>query len=292
MKRILTYVGRLLYFIFHGFKNDRCGRQAASLTLATFFAFIPALALVLSVTKELAFDADIIAWTRTQASVYPESIQSLIENLITLVTETNFLALGIIGIVFLFGTVFKLIRLIESFFNEIWMVKEERSMLSRYLHYFFVMTLLPLTMLALIFINMIFSSRYLLAAIELATDDKIYIHRLISLASVVMMILLFAFLYFFLPNTKVNKRSALTAATLVGVMFVILQKLILNFLFFISERNSIYGAFAFFPVLIYTINVGWLLVLAGAQICRADQNLELLSKGQLETISKGNESSK
>jgi membrane protein len=59
-----------------------------------------------------------------------------------------------------------------------------------------------------------------------------------------------------------------------GTVFVFIQWVYIHFQVGVSRYNAIYGSFAALPLFIIWMQLSWLIVLLGAEISFADQNLE------------------
>jgi membrane protein len=76
-----------------------------------------------------------------------------------------------------------------------------------------------------------------------------------------------------MPNTNVKFKSALIAAVLAGSTFQFVQWGYIYFQVGVSQYNAIYGSFAAFPMFLVFLQISWLIVLFGAEISYAHQNV-------------------
>ena len=77
-----------------------------------------------------------------------------------------------------------------------------------------------------------------------------------------------------MPNTKVKFKSAFIASVISGTIFVLVQWLYIHFQVGVSKYNTIYGSFAALPLFLIWLQMSWLIVLFGAEISFAVQNVE------------------
>ena len=77
-----------------------------------------------------------------------------------------------------------------------------------------------------------------------------------------------------MPNTKVKFGSAFVGGVLAGTLFHIWQWAYLKFQVFLSGYGVIYGSFAALPLFLIWLQYSWLIVLLGAEIAFASQNVE------------------
>jgi membrane protein len=83
---------------------------------------------------------------------------------------------------------------------------------------------------------------------------------------------LLAFLYIFMPNTKVPYKSGLLAGFVAGSLFNLFQWAYVFFQVGLARYNAIYGSFAALPLFILWLNYSWTIVLLGAEMACAHQN--------------------
>ncbi len=80
-------------------------------------------------------------------------------------------------------------------------------------------------------------------------------------------------MYKFIPNHIVLYRHAIKAALLSGPVFTIMQYLFLETQIFVTRLNTIYGAVAAIPLFMFWLNFGWFIILIGAELSYAFQNV-------------------
>jgi len=96
----------------------------------------------------------------------------------------------------------------------------------------------------------------------------------------------FTFLYMFMPNTRVKFKPALIAGIVAGTIFVLTQWAYINFQVGVSRYSAIYGSFAALPLFIIWLQISWLIILLGAEISFAGQNLQQYEfESDIENIS-------
>ena len=77
-----------------------------------------------------------------------------------------------------------------------------------------------------------------------------------------------------MPNTKVNFKSALIGGIIAGTMFQLLQWGYIYFQGMLTGYGAIYGSFAALPLFLIWMQTSWLIVLFGAEVAFANQNIE------------------
>jgi membrane protein len=94
---------------------------------------------------------------------------------------------------------------------------------------------------------------------------------------------LLTFIYIVLPNTKVSFKSAFYAAVVAGSMYRLVQWIYITFQIGVTKYNAIYGSLAAVPLLLVWIQMSWLIVLVGAEISFAIQNVNMY-KSEIDSL--------
>jgi membrane protein len=85
--------------------------------------------------------------------------------------------------------------------------------------------------------------------------------------------IMFLVLYMALPNTKVKFVNAGIAALFTSVFFNIFQQIYIWGQVFLNRYNVVYGSFAAVPLLLMFIQISCIIMLLGAEIAYASQNV-------------------
>jgi membrane protein len=80
-------------------------------------------------------------------------------------------------------------------------------------------------------------------------------------------------LFIVMPNTKVRFRSAVVAGFIAGTSLQLLLWFYFGLQLGLSKLGAIYGSFAAFPLFIMVLQSSWIIVLLGAEISFANQNV-------------------
>jgi membrane protein len=83
----------------------------------------------------------------------------------------------------------------------------------------------------------------------------------------------FAFMYAFIPHTKVRLSAAIFGGVVGGVLWQSAQWFYIHWQIGAAKYNAIYGSFAQLPLLLMWIYISWLVVLLGSEVSYAWQNL-------------------
>ncbi len=79
-------------------------------------------------------------------------------------------------------------------------------------------------------------------------------------------------IYLFFPNTRVKTIPAAIGALFAGFFWFKTQNLYLSLQLGVAKYNAIYGSFATLPLFLIWMYIGWIFILAGAQLAFACQN--------------------
>jgi len=117
--------------------------------------------------------------------------------------------------------------------------------------------------------------------VRLLTDKMVFLGPagsllpgLLKLLPYCMVWILFTVLYVLMPNTKVNLRSGFLGGILAGTMYQVVQWIYIKFQIGVSTYGAIYGSFAALPLFLIWLQTSWLVVLLGAEISFAEQNVD------------------
>ncbi|MCK4859219.1 MAG: YihY/virulence factor BrkB family protein, partial [Candidatus Omnitrophica bacterium] len=181
-----------------------------------------------------------------------------------------------IGVAILFWIVIKVLGNIEESFNDIWGIKHARSIGQKLSDYLSIMLICPILVIMSSSITVFITSQIVLITQKLTLLGAIspLIFALLKLLPYCVIWILFTFIYIFMPNTKVNFRSGLLAGIVAGTIYQIVQFAYINFQIGVAKYNAIYGSFAALPLFLVWLQISWLVVLFGAELSFAYQNVE------------------
>jgi len=255
-----------------GFVRDQLLLRASALTYFTVLSIVPLLAIMIAV-------ADAVGVTGNFAGMVVDHVAAgspeAREKILALVEKANFGALGSIGAATLFLTTVLGISNIERSFNKIWGVKQVRSWGRRLPDYLAVLVVAPV--LAGSGLSLATTLKSELAVQKLMSVPgflPLYTYGLEQLPAVVLS-LAFAFLIWFLPNTRVRPSAALLGGFVAGFLVLAAQEAYLGMSIGVTRARALYGIFAQLPLLFVWIYFFWAIVLFGAEVAFAYQNLDL-----------------
>jgi membrane protein len=276
VKSAYIHVTKTIILAIRGFKRDDIDTRASALTYSTILSIVPLLAVVVGVASGFGMRETVRNSLYTYFPGHAKELAKAFdfaENYLTMSQGGVFIG---IGLLFLFYTIFNLISSIEFTFNEIWQIKQQRSLKRKITDYMAMFIVLP-AMLVIssglsLFISTI-SNTFLQEYVFFTPVAEFFLR----LTPYVITFLFFTALYIIVPNTKVKFPNALAAGFVVGCAFQVFQNLYISGVIWVSRYNAVYGSFAALPLLFLWVQLSWLLTLFGAEIAYASQNVKKFS---------------
>lgn len=272
-RRFACQQGQLWSVVIRDFFADRCILRASALTFTTLLSIVPLLALMFSVLKGFGVQNSLEPLLLKHLAIGSGDVVTLI---IKYINNTNVARLGTIGLVFLVITVLTLLSNIEKSFNDVWGVEETRSLLRRFTDYFSVVTIGPVFLVVAISMTSTLKSQTLVQSLLSKAYIGEFVVLLFNILPFMVMWLVFAGLYLFMPNIKVSPRAALIGGICGGTIWQISQWSYLYFQVGVARYNAIYGTMAALPIFMMWIYLSWAIVLFGLEVTYAIQNLQTI----------------
>ena len=255
-----------------GFVRDHLLLRASALSYFTVLSLIPLLAVVISIVGSVGIGGDFADMiVRQIAAGNPEAQARILER----IRDVNFAGLGTLGAAALLVTTVLGISTVESDLNAIWGVRQQRTLARRFADYLAVLVVGPLLLATALSLATTLQSQWLV--------QKLIEYRLFSLvydlglqqAPTVVLATAFAFLYWFLPNTQVRPLAAILGGVVAGMLVVLAQGIYLGMIVGSARYDVLFGGFAALPLLFVWIYLFWAVVLFGAEVAFAYDNLPL-----------------
>lgn len=308
-----SWTKRWLRFIIlsgHGAIQNKLPSQSAALSYYTLIAIGPLLALAIMVSGFVLQQRDddfaveslnkIIVFVAPQVSLEIDENPSpdhegnvslnpqLVELINNLVSKARSGAVGLLGSIVLIFISIQLISSIENTFNQIWGVRRGRTLSHRIVTYWTLISLGAVLAFAAMTLLAGSTIAHLLNHFPLEVGRSI--EQLLKLGaplfSFVVIAVLLALFYRFIPNTTVKWIPALAGAVLVTGLLMLNNYLSFVYIDRVIRAQSLYGSIAIIPILLFGLFVFWLFILAGGQLSYCLQNFSLLTNSRMwENIS-------
>ena len=284
-KRAAIRIQKIIVLVARSFGSKAISIRADHLTYALLFAIVPILAMVLAIAKGFGFSELI----EDRLSKSPVGESELVPTVLEMVhryldTSAEGVFIGI-GIIILIVAVYSFFRSVETSFNEIWNVKQNRSLARQAANYLSILFLIPVLIIVTIGLNI-----YLHSAAENWQMFE-FLNRFrdggLNFIQFVMATIIFMWMYIAIPNTKVRFVSGLIPGLITAALLMAIEALSVYVVAYLSRTSIVYGAFAFIPMLLIVVKWISLIVLIGAELSYAIQNNELFAfEHDLEKMSR------
>jgi membrane protein len=280
----LRGVLRYLYAIIRDLVEGDLNMRAMSLVYTTMLSIVPLIAFCFSIVKALGFDHDLEPLIAQFFEPLGARAPELTARVMGFVEHAQGGVLGSLGLAFLIWTVVSVIQKIEQSLNHIWHVEQARSLARRYGEYLSVLVVAPVLLVACLGIVASLSTQ---AVVVWLGAHQPFGALLLLLAKVTPLALVtagFAFLYMFVPNTRVRLPVALLAGLAAGAAWVAASLLFAQLVAFSTRMMAIYAGFAIVLLALMWVWLNWLIVLTGALLAFYLQNPQYLRSGQRDVV--------
>jgi len=274
-----SFVIRLIQIIVlavRGFDENNCKFKASALTFYSLLSIVPVIAVMFGIAKGFDLQTQVEEQLLAKMEGQKEVVTKIIDFANSLLASTNGGIIAGIGVAFLFWTIISVLSSIETSFNDIWGVIKPRSFGRKFSDYLSIMLVCPILLVISGSTTIFVSSQIKLVTekIPLLQNLGPAFWLLLKLLPYVTVWVAFTFIFAFMPNTKVKFTSALIGGIVAGTSFQIVQWIYINFQIGVAQYGAIYGSFAALPLFLLWLQTSWRIVLFGAEVSFAYQNVE------------------
>jgi len=280
--RVLAGVLRNLWAVLRDIASGQLNLRAMSLVYTTLLSVVPLIAVSFSALK--AFGVHEYIEPRLYGFLEPLGPigAEWTDNIMELVHAVNPSVLGGIGMVFFIYTAISMVQKIEDAFNYVWYVSKPRSFATRLVEYSTVLIVGAIAVGIAVKALVDFSKEKLVVTIQESEALAPVLSLTDRLMPYAITILIFTFLYRFMPNTRVRFRSALVGGIAGGFLWATTAMLFASFVANSANRQAIYASFAVAISALFWLYLNWLILLIGSQIAFYFQNPAYLRIGRRE----------
>jgi membrane protein len=283
--RIMRYV----YAVVRDLSRGQINLRAMGLVFTTLLSLIPLLAFSFAILKVFGAHRDlepiVYEFFKPVGATAPE----LTTRVMQFADRVSSGVVGSVGFALLLWTLLGTIKKVEDSFNFLWRVEQPRSFARRVAEYLSLLIIGPILLVGFIGLTH--------ATLGSQPFQRIaglpFLQQLtasgIKLAPYVMVTAFFTVLYMFIPNTRVQVRSALIGALAAGVIWAAVGKMFTGMVVLSTRLTIVYAGFAVIVAVLLWTYFGWLILLAGAQLSFYVQNPSYLQLGLEELRLSSNE---
>jgi membrane protein len=266
---------RIVLLALRRFYEDRCDLRASALTFYTLLSIVPIVAMAFGVAKGFGLEKMLEAQLLEKLQGQPEVADRILGFARTLLENTKGGAIAGVGVVILFWSVVKVLGNIENSFNDIWGIKKARHIGRKLTDYLSVMMIGPVLLIIASSVTVLLTAQITsiverLAFLGYAAGGIIFLLKLLPYT---LIWFLFTFMYVFMPNTKVQLKAGLWGGIVAGTVYQIAQFAYIKLQIGVSSYGAIYGSFAALPLFLAWLQLSWFIVLFGAEVSFAYQNV-------------------
>lgn len=276
-KSFIIRLIRLVYASTREFAKNELNLRAMGLVYITIISLIPFLAVSFSVLKGFGVHNQLEPTLLNLLEPLGEKGEQITHQIIQFVTNINVGLLGVIGFGFLFYTVISLIKRLEDSLNYIWKVKSGRSFMRRISDYLSITLVGPVFFFIAIGLTATASSNTLIQkilSVEPLGFIFVYASKILPLFII---FFFFTFIYKFIPNTKVDIKSAMLGAFVSAILWHILSWLFKTGILVSTKATAIYSSFAVVFIFLFWLYLNYIILLIGAQLSYCHQNINFLN---------------
>lgn len=270
--KFIKYV-KVLIITIKTFSVQKIGFQAVALSFFGTMSVVPFLAVTFVVTGGLGLEDRLRQLLYDNFSNSQETVNMIMGFADNIINTAMSSGVGLVSSLLFLWVVIWMMMSVERVFNNVWKVHKSRNIFKRLSFYLVVLFIAP-------FILMLFFSGSI-SYTNLFNNMDWGFPNMEELKSFVAWLLFYAVatltfsaMYKFIPNYKVKYAHAFKAAAISAVVFTLLQYLYLETQLFVTRLDMVYGALAAIPLFMFWLNFGWFIILFGAELSYAFQNVD------------------
>lgn len=246
--------------------------RAMGLVYTTILALVPLLAVSFSVLKGFGVHNQIEPLLLNLLLPLGDKGAEITTKIIGFVDNTKAGVLGSLGLALLLYTVISLLQKIEQSFNYTWHVLSLRSIGKRFSDYLTVVMVGPVLVFSALGVTASISNISLIQEAMQIESIGLLTKLIGHMLPYILIVSAFAFVYMFVPNTKVKFKSALTGAIVSGLLWEASSWLFSSIVVGSAKYTAIYSAFASMIIFFIWLYITWLILLIGCSIAFYHQN--------------------
>lgn len=270
--RFIKYMKVMLITI-KTFSSEKIGFQAVALSFFSTMSVVPFVAVVFAITGGLGLADKLTEFLYGYFNNSQQIIDTILGFAHNIINTAQSSAMGLVSTLLFVWIVVWMMMNVEKVFNNVWRVQKSRNLLRRVSVTIGMLLVSPFIVFVFFAGSVVYSHAfgYLGLNVETFSVFKTIIGWWLFAGVAVMT---FSAMYKLIPNADVNYANALRAALFSGIAFTIMQYVYLETQVLVTRLNGIYGAFAAVPLFMIWINVGWFIILIGAELSYAFQHVD------------------
>ncbi|MAJ60460.1 MAG: hypothetical protein CBC48_10905 [bacterium TMED88] len=253
-----------------GFVQDELLLRASALTYVSALAMMPLLVVAVALIGVVGGQQTVVDFVVDQLTAVSPDARNLIY---TRLHQVRIGSLGTVGGTMLVVTSILTLRHLERTLNGIWGIRQGRSWTRRFADYLAVLMVAPVLTAAAVSLATTLQSEAIFHSLLQSEAFSSAYQLSLSLIPHFLLMVAFTFLYWFFPNTQVNPLSALVGGLVAMIFFSFARFLYVDLSIGAARYSVLFGGMVALPLILAWLYVCWAVVLLGAEVSFAHQNL-------------------
>ena len=262
------------------FGDQKIGFQVTALAYQSMMSVVPFIAIGMYLTSGIGIADQFSAFLTANIS-NQRLIQLLLSASQRIISTAESGLFGFISMASFLWILIWLMLSVRRVFNNVWKAKEERS-------FFRVLGVgLGVLILSPFVVVLFFSGSVVYSTVldYIVPSGLFFSERLKSFLSWALFagasVLILTAMYKYIPAAKVRTRCAFKAALIAGIGFTAVQYLYLETQVLVAKQSAIYGVLAAIPLFMIWLNLGWTIILYGAELSYSFQHANHLNPNEV-----------
>ena len=255
------------------FSSEKIGFQAVALSFFSTMSVVPFVAITFAITDGFGIAEPLRDFLYQYFNNSQQTIDMILGFAQNIIDTAKSSAVGLVSALFFAWVVVWMMMSVEKVFNNVWRVQKSRNLLKRLSVIIAMLFVSPFVVFVFFGGTVVYS--HALAFLGLNVETFTIIKTILTWALfAVVATFTFSAMYKFIPNATVNYKEALRAAIPAGIAFAVVNYMYLETQVMVTRMNGIFGAFAAVPLFMIWINIGWFIILIGAELSYAFQHVD------------------
>lgn len=263
---------QIILTMLNTFSAQKIGFQATALCYQSTMSVVPFLALAFYLAGGVGLAARLTAFLESNIAD-DRLLDTLLRAADNILTTAQSGLFGFISMATFLWILIWLMVSVRRVFNNVWKVERESNWFRLIGVAIGILIMSPFVIILFFSGSLIYTRilDLLIPSMAFAENIKSFLGWIIfGVASV----LILSLMYKYIPGTRVRYRYALRAAVYAGLAFTVVQYLYLETQVMVTKLNAVYGVIAALPLFMAWLKLGWQVVLYGAELSYAMQDVE------------------
>lgn len=255
------------------FSTQKIGFQAVALSFFSTMSVVPFIAIAFAVTDGFGLADKLKEFLYGYFENSQDTIDMVLGFAQNIIDTAQSSAMGLVSALLFVWIVIWMMLSVERVFNNVWKVQKSRNLIKRLTVIIAMLFISPFIIIVFFAGSFVYSHLLEYAGLNVA-ELTVFKTILTWLLFGAVAAFTFSAMYKFIPNAVVKYGKALRAAVPAAIAFTLIQYMYLETQVFVTRLNAIYGAFAAVPLFMIWLNIGWYVILIGAELSYAFQHVD------------------